>query len=191
MSHDQKGSRMNWQNNLLRTVTTVGLAAACLVAAALPETVGAEPHGLSVRQDKSGVTIEVDGGPFAAYLIDEGNKPSLWPIVGPTGKPMTRAYPMRDLPEEPAAQRDHPHHRGEAPLAIPGIHHPGAIDAAPVARRDARIGRRVTDVAVAREEPEVDGFAQLSGHVAQRADRPPRPERRPVMGREDEDDRAA
>ena len=103
---------MNWQNNLLRTVTTVGLSAACLLAAAFPEAVGAEPHGLTLRQDKSGVTIEVDGGPFAAYVIDEGNKPYLWPIVGPTGKPMTRAYPMRDLPEEPAAQRDHPHHRG-------------------------------------------------------------------------------
>jgi hypothetical protein len=103
---------MNWQSNLLRTVAMVGLSAACLLAAALPEAVGAEPHGLSVRQDKSGVTIEVDGGPFAAYRIDEGNKPYLWPVVGPTGKPMTRAYPMRDLPEEPAAQRDHPHHRG-------------------------------------------------------------------------------
>jgi hypothetical protein len=112
MNHDQKGSRMSWHNNLLRTLTTVGLSAACLLAAALPEAVGAEPHGLSVRQDKSGVTIEVDGGPFAAYVIDEGNKPYLWPVVGPTGKPMTRAYPMRDLPEEPAAQRDHPHHRG-------------------------------------------------------------------------------
>jgi len=103
---------MDWRNNLLRTVTMVGLSAACLVAAALPEAVGAEPHGLSLRQDKSGVTIEVDGGPFAAYRIDEANKPYLWPVVGPTGKPMTRAYPMRDLPEEPAAQRDHPHHRG-------------------------------------------------------------------------------
>ena len=103
---------MNWRNNLLRAVTTVGLSAACILAAALPEVLGAEPHGLSLRQDKSGVTIELDGGPFAAYRIDEGNKPYLWPVVGPTGKPMTRAYPMRDLPEEPAAQRDHPHHRG-------------------------------------------------------------------------------
>jgi hypothetical protein len=54
----------------------------------------------------------VDGGPFASYVIDESNKPYLWPVVGPTGQPMTRAYPMQDVADEPAAQRDHPHHRG-------------------------------------------------------------------------------
>jgi len=72
----------------------------------------AEPHGLALRQDRHGLTIEAAGRPFAAYVIDEANKPYLWPIYGPTGKAMTRAYPMQDLPEEPHAQRDHPHHRG-------------------------------------------------------------------------------
>jgi hypothetical protein len=112
MSHDRKELRMNWRNNLLWSVATVGLSTACLVAAGRHRAVAAESHGLALRQDTSGVTVEVNGGPFAAYVIDEGNKPYLWPIVGPTGKPMTRAYPMRDLPEEPAVQRDHPHHRG-------------------------------------------------------------------------------
>lgn len=88
------------------------LLAACLVEAALHTAIAAEPRGWAVRQDGSGVTVEVDGGPFAAYVIDRGNKPYLWPVIGPTGKPMTRAFPMLDLVEEPAAQRDHPHHRG-------------------------------------------------------------------------------
>jgi hypothetical protein len=71
-----------------------------------------ESLGMALRQDRHGIRIEVDGGPFADYVIDEANKPYLWPVIGPTGKPMTRAYPMQDLPDEPAAQRDHPHHRG-------------------------------------------------------------------------------
>jgi len=65
-----------------------------------------------VRQDPHGVTVEVDGGPFASYVVDEANKPYLWPVVGPTGKAMTRAYPMQDVATEPKGQRDHPHHRG-------------------------------------------------------------------------------
>ena len=90
----------------LLVLVTAGLTAAARPVAA------ADPRSLSLRQDRHGVTVEVDGGPFASYVIDESNKPYLWPVVGPTGKPMTRAYPMRELPEEPAAQRDHPHHRG-------------------------------------------------------------------------------
>lgn len=98
--------------------TTRRLALLCcgLLAWSLLGEVGpvlaAEPHGLAIRQDRHGVTIDVDGGPFAAYVIDQANKPYLWPVIGPTGKAMTRAYPMQELPDEPAAQRDHPHHRG-------------------------------------------------------------------------------
>jgi hypothetical protein len=98
--------------------TTSLLALLCcgLLAWSLLGEVGpvlaAEPHGLAIRQDRHGVTVDVDGGPFAAYVIDQANKPYLWPVIGPTGKAMTRAYPMQELPDEPAAQRDHPHHRG-------------------------------------------------------------------------------
>jgi len=77
-----------------------------------PSAAATESHCLSLRQDRHGIRVEVDGGPFAAYVIDESNKPYLWPVIGPTGKAMTRAFPMQDLPAEPAAQRDHPHHRG-------------------------------------------------------------------------------
>lgn len=98
--------------------TTSLLALLCcgLLAWSLLGEVGpvlaAEPHGLAIRQDRHGVTVDVDGGPFAAYVIDQANKPYLWPVIGPTGKAMTRAFPMQELPDEPAAQRDHPHHRG-------------------------------------------------------------------------------
>jgi len=61
------------------------------------------------RTPAGGVKVTVQGKPFADYVIDEGNKPYLWPIYGPTGKAMTRAYPMEQVEGE---QKDHPHHRG-------------------------------------------------------------------------------
>ena len=64
------------------------------------------------KDTAGGVTVKVNGKPFASYVIDQANKPYLWPVYGPTGKVMTRAYPMQDLPGEPKSQRDHPHHRG-------------------------------------------------------------------------------
>lgn len=56
-----------------------------------------------------GAVVKVDGQVFAEYVVDQANKPYLWPIYGPTGKSMTRAYPMKDVPGE---KQDHPHHRG-------------------------------------------------------------------------------
>ncbi|MBB3205747.1 hypothetical protein FHS27_001551 [Rhodopirellula rubra] len=69
-------------------------------------------EGFSIAEGDHGVTIMVDGKPFASYVVDDVNKPYFWPIVGPTGKPMTRAFPMQKVPGESSVQRDHPHHRG-------------------------------------------------------------------------------
>ena len=99
---------------LPRVALAAGLMASlsCSAAGGEPTATADESRGMALRQDRHGIRVEVDGGPFAAYVIDEANKPYLWPVIGPTGKKMTRAYPMQDLPGEPAAQRDHPHHRG-------------------------------------------------------------------------------
>lgn len=56
-----------------------------------------------------GAVVKVDGQAFAEYVVDQANKPYLWPIYGPTGKSMTRAFPMQNVPGE---KQDHPHHRG-------------------------------------------------------------------------------
>src|SRR3954465_5476921 len=61
------------------------------------------------RTKEGGVDVKINGQPFATYVIDQANKPYLWPIYGPTGKLMARAYPMQEVEGE---QHDHPHHRG-------------------------------------------------------------------------------
>ena len=50
---------------------------------------------VTAEQSPGGVTVKIDGQPFTEYLTRSGSKPILWPIFGPTGKPMTRAYPMQ------------------------------------------------------------------------------------------------
>src|SRR5437762_13151741 len=70
---------------------------------------GAENPFVIDRTKGGGVDVTLNGKPFATYVVDQGNKPYLWPIYGPTGKAMTRAFPMQHLDGE---QRDHPHHRG-------------------------------------------------------------------------------
>jgi hypothetical protein len=69
------------------------------------ETTAAE---ITAQKTEHGVTVEIDGHPFTEYLIRSGNKPILWPILGPTGKRMTRDYPMEKKIKE---TMDHVHHR--------------------------------------------------------------------------------
>ncbi len=63
----------------------------------------------SLEKDDQGVTVKCDGKLFTRYLKKSGAKPILWPVLGPTGKEMTRGYPMRDVSE--AEKKDHIHHR--------------------------------------------------------------------------------
>ncbi len=63
---------------------------------------------ITVERSDGGAVVKIDGRLFTEYLTRSGNKPVLWPIIGPTGKRMTRDYPMR---HNPAERQDHPHHR--------------------------------------------------------------------------------
>jgi len=63
---------------------------------------------ITAEPSDKGVVVKIDGKLFTEYLVDVNGTPALWPIIGPTGKPMTRAYPMGEAPNE---RKDHPHHR--------------------------------------------------------------------------------
>jgi len=74
------------------------------VAAAEP------PQPFAVKQTATGgATVLLEGKPIAEYIVDRANKPFLWGIIGPTGKAMTRAFPLADVPGETT---DHVHQRG-------------------------------------------------------------------------------
>jgi len=64
--------------------------------------------GFTVEKTKNGVTVNFNGKLFTRYVIGQSNKPFLWPVIGPNGAEMTRAYPMEKREGE---RHDHPHHR--------------------------------------------------------------------------------
>lgn len=64
---------------------------------------------IRLTEGKDQVTVTVDGKLFTRYLANATGRPALWPIHGPSGKAMTRAFPLQsNLPGESS---DHPHHR--------------------------------------------------------------------------------
>jgi hypothetical protein len=63
---------------------------------------------VTAERSEKGVVVKIDGTLFTEYLADFRGTPILWPIIGPTGKPMTRAYPMGKGRDE---REDHPHQR--------------------------------------------------------------------------------
>jgi hypothetical protein len=71
---------------------------------------GAETGGVRVdtKTDPAAAEITVDGRLFTRYCHQGAPKPYCYPVMGPTGVPMTRAYPMENVEGE---TQDHPHHR--------------------------------------------------------------------------------
>ena len=65
----------------------------------------------SMKQEPTGdIAIYIDDQLFTRYVTSDkvSNKCYFWPIVGPGGIKMTRAYPMQNVEGE---KQDHPHHR--------------------------------------------------------------------------------
>lgn len=67
-----------------------------------------DARGVALHAEGARVAIRLDGKPWTNYVPDDGPKPYFDPLIGPSGLPLTRAWPMREVVGEP---RDHPHHR--------------------------------------------------------------------------------
>ena len=79
------------------------------ILAILGLSVTATAADIVVEKTDAGVNVKVGDQPFSTYVFQSKVKPILWPIVGPTGKEMTRAWPMRE--GNPDEKTDHPHQR--------------------------------------------------------------------------------
>lgn len=81
------------------------LLAALGVAALLPASAFA---AVDIKQEAEKVTVAVGGAPFTEYHFTGAPHVYYYPLYGPGGAKMTRAWPMEDLPTE---EHDHGHHR--------------------------------------------------------------------------------
>jgi hypothetical protein len=69
-----------------------------------------DARGMTI-EDATGdgnLRIRLDGRLLTEYRVAGEPKPYLFPVIGPTGEAVTRAYPMKDVDGE---DRDHPHQR--------------------------------------------------------------------------------
>lgn len=70
--------------------------------------VTASGTGVMNTDDGAGISFSVLGKPFFTALAQSGSKPIIYPVYGPGGQKMTRAYPIETVEGE---DRDHPHQR--------------------------------------------------------------------------------
>lgn len=82
------------------------LALVCLVLLCLAAPLVAAEF--TVEETPEGLAVNLDGQLFTRYIKKSGVKPILWPIIGPTGKRMTRSFPMERVKGD---KPDHPHQR--------------------------------------------------------------------------------
>lgn len=65
-------------------------------------------EGVMLRDVDGRVRVEINGELFTEYHFQNVSRPFLYPVLGPGGLPLTRNWPMKEVPGE---ERDHPHHR--------------------------------------------------------------------------------
>jgi hypothetical protein len=90
---------------MMRSLLKGGLLTLAIV---LLKQVAAADGEFTLEETDDGVVVKLDGELFTKYLKHSGTKPILYPIIGPGGKSMTRAFPMERVRGE---RPDHPHHR--------------------------------------------------------------------------------
>ncbi len=95
-------------NSMRLQLSILAATLAVLTTSAVGEAQGGEEHKFTLERNEQGIAVKLDGRPFTEYLTHSGNKPMLWPIIGPGGVEMTRDFPMQNVAGE---SRDHPHHR--------------------------------------------------------------------------------
>ncbi len=64
---------------------------------------------VTVERSPHGAVVKIDGQLFTEYWTKAGHAPALYPVIGPTGKPVTRSFPF--APPAKDGSKDHPHHQ--------------------------------------------------------------------------------
>jgi len=63
--------------------------------------------GVTITERDGKVAVEIAGKLFTEYHTADVPRPYFYPVIGPTGVPINRHWPMKDGPNE---AHDHPHH---------------------------------------------------------------------------------
>jgi Family of unknown function (DUF6807) len=82
---------------------------ALLLCLALASVAAADKaNGVKITQLSDRLRVEINDQLFTEYYFKNVPRPFCYPVIGPEGLPMTRNWPMKDVPGE---GHDHPHQR--------------------------------------------------------------------------------
>jgi hypothetical protein len=68
----------------------------------------AQKSGIAIIELTNRLRIEINGKLFTEYYFKDVPRPFCYPLIGPGELPLTRNFPMQNIPGE---DHDHPHHR--------------------------------------------------------------------------------
>lgn len=71
-------------------------------------SLAAGKEGVQITKLADRLRIEINGQLFTEYFFKDVPRPYYYPLLGPDNLPMTRKWPMENVPGE---EHDHPHHR--------------------------------------------------------------------------------
>ncbi len=86
----------------------IGLVFTFTAALAPLLAAGAASQGVKIVPLADRLRVEIQGKLFTEYFFSNVPRPYCYPLIGPGEAPMTRNWPMKDVPDE---EHDHLHHR--------------------------------------------------------------------------------
>jgi len=67
--------------------------------------------GVEINDVDKKLRVEINGKLFTEYNYQDVPRPFFYPVIGPTGVPVVRHYPMNPDLDKGGDRHDHPHHR--------------------------------------------------------------------------------
>ncbi len=92
---------------MLRILFT-GIALVLLNACSTSTSLQVQTKKVQITELPDRLRIELEGKLFTEYFYKDVPRPYFYPLMGPGELPMTRNWPMKDVPDE---EHDHKHHR--------------------------------------------------------------------------------
>jgi sugar phosphate isomerase/epimerase len=65
--------------------------------------------GVKITEADDKLQVNINGKLFTEYCFNDVPRPYFYPVIGPTGEPIIRHYPMKDI--NPDEAKDHVHHK--------------------------------------------------------------------------------
>lgn len=96
-------------NFLKDIIVPCSACVSCFSGLALSVRAGEGDRAVRIRQVKDVIRVEINGALFTEYHFSDADRPYFYPVIGPTGKNVTRNWPMKEVEGE---STDHEHHRG-------------------------------------------------------------------------------